>query len=206
MKRKNAFTILELMFVVAIISILAATLFPVFIQTKKRARLTQDIVQMRQVYLAIAMYEEDANDHSPPSLLDTLTYARSQSVYASPVDPYAAGIPGVADFPADISAYGDTSRAPFRISYPYLYPMARQLGFDDTWFSQMRNNPTYGLIAVFMYNDPFNPQPSVSQFDVWRLKTTVDRILTDGSLKVAHGQFGVSDGCSLDICFGPIPG
>lgn len=205
MRKLGGFTLVELLTCISIIAVLSAIILPATLKAKKRALLSQDVEQMRQVFDAVVMYEQDADDKSPTSLLYTLAYARSKQVYASPADPYAQGIPGISGFPADICAPDDPLRAPFRISYPYLYPMAIQAGFDANWYQKERNDPTYGLLAVIFYNDPYATNIGVSQFDLWRWRNTVERILTDGSLKTVHGAFGVSDECNIDSCFGLPP-
>ncbi len=201
--RGNGFTLTELLVVIAIISVLAGLIFPVFKKAKQRAHLTQDVIQMKQIYVAVCLYEDDSDDHSPPSLVNTLPYVKAKEVYVSDADPFRGGIPGKKDFPANISSYGDEARASFRISYAYLYPIAHHLGLEDAWFYDMRtNHPEHGLISLFMYNDPFW-QNWPSEFDVWRQKTVNYRIAMDGSFKTVHGDLGITDGCSLDFCFGP---
>ncbi len=59
---KKAFTLIELLVVIAIIAILAAILFPVFAQAKLAAKKSVDISNMKQIGLAIAMYENDYDD------------------------------------------------------------------------------------------------------------------------------------------------
>ena len=63
---KRAFTLIELLVVIAIISILAAILFPVFAQAKASAKQTVCIVHMRQIGMAIMMYQADNSDTWPP--------------------------------------------------------------------------------------------------------------------------------------------
>ncbi len=60
---KKAFTLIELLVVIAIIAILAAILFPVFAQAKMAAKKAVDISNMKQIGLAISMYENDNDDH-----------------------------------------------------------------------------------------------------------------------------------------------
>jgi prepilin-type N-terminal cleavage/methylation domain-containing protein/prepilin-type processing-associated H-X9-DG protein len=59
---KRAFTLIELLVVIAIIAILAAILFPVFAQAKLAAKKTVDLSNMKQMALAIAMYQNDYDD------------------------------------------------------------------------------------------------------------------------------------------------
>jgi prepilin-type N-terminal cleavage/methylation domain-containing protein/prepilin-type processing-associated H-X9-DG protein len=56
---RRGFTLIELLVVIAIIAILAAILFPVFAQAREAARKTQDISSMKQIGLAVTMYNTD---------------------------------------------------------------------------------------------------------------------------------------------------
>lgn len=62
---RKAFTLIELLVVIAIIAILAAILFPVFAQAKEAAKKTQDLSNVKQLGVAIAMYANDNEDLMP---------------------------------------------------------------------------------------------------------------------------------------------
>jgi prepilin-type N-terminal cleavage/methylation domain-containing protein/prepilin-type processing-associated H-X9-DG protein len=61
-ERRRAFTLIELMSVIAIITILAALLFPVMAQAREAARTTQCVSNMRQLGLAARMYLTDHDE------------------------------------------------------------------------------------------------------------------------------------------------
>ena len=64
LKRKG-FTLIELLVVIAIIAILAAILFPVFTRAKENARKTVCLSNLKQIGMALKMYDRDNNDYGP---------------------------------------------------------------------------------------------------------------------------------------------
>jgi len=66
--RKNAFTLIEMLVVVAIIAILFALLFPVLSKAKASARRTTCLNNLRQINLGTRMYCDDSNDATPGSV------------------------------------------------------------------------------------------------------------------------------------------
>ena len=67
MKRRSdlAFTLVELLVVIAVIAILAALLFPVFAQAREKARQAACASNLRQIGMAFAMYTEDYDERLP---------------------------------------------------------------------------------------------------------------------------------------------
>jgi prepilin-type N-terminal cleavage/methylation domain-containing protein len=64
---RRAFTLVELLVVIAIIAILAAIMFPVFAQAKKTAKQTVCIVHLRQIGMAMMMYQTDNDGRWAPA-------------------------------------------------------------------------------------------------------------------------------------------
>ncbi|MBC8137585.1 MAG: DUF1559 domain-containing protein, partial [Fibrella sp.] len=91
---KRAFTLIELLVVIAIIAILAAILFPVFAQSREKARQTSCLSNEKQVGIAILQYLQDhddtymAADHestSPYTWFDPLQpYLKNRDVFKCP--------------------------------------------------------------------------------------------------------------------------
>jgi type II secretion system protein G len=65
---RRAFTLVELLVVVAIIAILAAIALPNFLEAQTRARVTRSRADMRTVETALEAYRVDFNRYPPPIL------------------------------------------------------------------------------------------------------------------------------------------
>src|SRR5580698_3864805 len=63
--RKKAFTLIELLVVIAIIAILAAMLLPVLAAAKRRAQRINCVSNVKQVNLALRIWEGDNNNLYP---------------------------------------------------------------------------------------------------------------------------------------------
>jgi prepilin-type N-terminal cleavage/methylation domain-containing protein/prepilin-type processing-associated H-X9-DG protein len=64
-KNKKGFTLIELLVVIAIIAILAAMLLPALAAARAKARQAVGISNLKQIGLAVAMYENDYNGFIP---------------------------------------------------------------------------------------------------------------------------------------------
>lgn len=64
-RSRRGFTLIELLVVIAIIAILAAVLFPLFIQSKESAKRSACLSNLRQLGSAAHMYADNWNDRYP---------------------------------------------------------------------------------------------------------------------------------------------
>src|SRR5436309_7030957 len=66
-RRSPAFTLLELLVVIALIAILAALLFPVFAQAREKARSAACMSNLKQIGSAWMIYTQDYDEMFPTS-------------------------------------------------------------------------------------------------------------------------------------------
>jgi prepilin-type N-terminal cleavage/methylation domain-containing protein/prepilin-type processing-associated H-X9-DG protein len=86
--RRNGFTLIEFLVVIAIIAILAAILFPVFAQAREKARQTQCASNARQVGLATNMYLQDYNETFPIGYLNAFSTLGREIIWHFLISPY----------------------------------------------------------------------------------------------------------------------
>ena len=142
---RRGLSLMELLSVVAIISIIAAILVPALMLAKKRAKEPVEVSNMRQLYLGYLAYLEENNDTPPDMLVGTVSYVKSQAIFASPGDNYRKGFPdGTWPSKALIPCGPDRSR--FKVSYPFLKNFAPYDTDPQAW-RQVAEDYAVGLIA-----------------------------------------------------------
>lgn len=133
--RIAAFTLIELLIVIAIIALLAAILFPVFGRARENARRTSCLSNMKQLGLGLMQYTQDFDETMPTggSQLDyahwsapnplpqtwrcfIFPYVKSYQVYACPSNRYSGKFK-VGDFTTGTYQADHDGPGPFPISY-----------------------------------------------------------------------------------------
>ncbi len=140
--RKKAFTLIELLIVVAIIGILAAIAVPNFLNAQVRAKVSRAMADQRTLEMAILQYMNDNNDNPPHS------HAPNQNYWLTTPVPYLSGFlyDPFQDFAAAKTLFSDNSRLGFtKAQYhwdPYdlrYHPNLTPVYFDASV------NPDFGL-------------------------------------------------------------
>ena len=143
MSRREGFTVVELLVVIAIIAVLAAILFPAIASAKRHGREPDEASRMRQVYLGLAMYEDESGE-MPPVLGLARPYVGEDRVFATsyPVRNRAAHGP----YPPAAFTYFTDGESPFPIDFGYLktYPPYDE---NRAAWRYRREEPLCGLIA-----------------------------------------------------------
>src|SRR5437763_928292 len=106
---KRAFTLMELLVVIAVIAILAALLFPAIGGAKAKAQRIACTSNLRQIGLGVRLYSDDSNDASPAT-----TKTNSVDVFSAykQLMKHYVGLPGASSpqdklfaCPADVFYY-----------------------------------------------------------------------------------------------------
>lgn len=96
---RRAFTLIEILVVIAIIGLLAAILFPVFARARENARRTSCSSNLKQIFLSHMLYREDYDGIFAPCAYVNASgghtewpelffpYARNRQVFVCPSDP-----------------------------------------------------------------------------------------------------------------------
>jgi prepilin-type N-terminal cleavage/methylation domain-containing protein len=82
MKRNHAFTLIEMLIVIAIIAVIAALLLPVVSGAKRKARRLTCTNNLRQISLGVRMYSDDSRDASPSPGGSGLTSTNIEPLYS----------------------------------------------------------------------------------------------------------------------------
>ncbi len=78
--RYNAFTLIEILIVLAILSLLAAILFPIVSRARASARTSTCAANLRQIGQALALYKSDHDGFYPPAATIEFPYGSSNDI------------------------------------------------------------------------------------------------------------------------------
>lgn len=155
--QKSAFTLIELLTVIAIIGILAAILIPVVGLVREGARASKCISNLRQIGQAIYLYAEDHNGTTPPARNQNETGLGVAFHYT--LWPYLAG-PARESFVGGsyearaISDVDNVFLCPSTVQNPIPTPRATRIFNESTgaWYSYTKNI----LPSMTLMNRDFN--------------------------------------------------
>lgn len=167
---RRAFTLLEILIVVAIIALLVALLLPVFQQARKKSYEPVCTSNLRQFHVAFSLYREDYGETARYQAL-LLPYIRDRRVLRCPADTYKHG---AAWFGSD---KGDRW---IETSYYYYRPFT-----DDYVRILEQADPNHG-IAVCLLHGKRRPYPlELAELDIIG---KVLRLRLDGSVSRGYAE------------------
>jgi prepilin-type N-terminal cleavage/methylation domain-containing protein len=120
-----AFTLVEVLIVAAVLTLLAAIIFPVFGRVREAGRRTMCVSNLHQIGLAVQMYERDYNRRLPPRLSAiSPQYLSDARILLCPDDKMRGAFPGNERMEANLFLPGG-------VSYEYIpnWVKAHELGW-----------------------------------------------------------------------------
>jgi prepilin-type N-terminal cleavage/methylation domain-containing protein len=139
---KRAFTLVELLVVIAVLAILAALLLPALARAKERGRQASCINSVRQQTLAVLMYADENSDVLPPTAYND---ANDNEVdWPTLLDPYLNYVAKIHLCPSDrnsqINSYGLNELAFVDLTDPDPGPPMRLASFHSPTLSIMQGD------------------------------------------------------------------
>ncbi len=196
--RRMAFTLLEILVVIGILSLLAALLFPVFARAREEGRKTGCISNLKQLGMAFAQYVSDYDSHYPDSMSYD-TPAGIPSTWDILILPYSKS-PAVLQCPSDHTATrfqlpGLGSNL-YR-SYGYTYNLSKS-GHSDTPHDALIPRPT--LTVLLGEREPYLSDGAVPHWTyghylenlgaqvIWRHNDAANFLFVDGHVRTYTGS------------------
>lgn len=153
--RRKAFSLIELLVIMAVIGILAAIILPVFFRAKEQAKRTADITNMNSIQQALGIYRSDQGGF-PPLLIQVAEYDGTMLRRVSEVRRgfiYKSKLNDITAFHSEGNPASDES-ATVQACWPNGDPRAASLGPNEQQFKGPGDLVTYTDLA---WN--FNPAP-----------------------------------------------
>jgi type II secretory pathway pseudopilin PulG len=117
MRREAGLSLKEFLLAVAVLLATAAIVAPVYLRTRQGSLERLDVERMRQVFVAMMVYEELNFSHPPPSLL-ALNPEVEPGIYQAARDPFVAV--RAPAYPVEPGLPDREVESPVRISFAYL--------------------------------------------------------------------------------------
>lgn len=159
MKHQKAFTLIEMLIVVAIVALLVALLFPVLLNARRHAQISPCISNLKQLYTALTMYRDDCGGCWPYYLAQLEPYVRSHEVYRCPLDTF-----GGAGRTETVARWGANRKFP--VSYfsvlffagmathgPLGVPHPDDANRVNFFRALQREDPNHGVVVCMLHGE-----------------------------------------------------
>ena len=137
---RNAFTLIELLIVVAIIAILAAIAVPNFLEAQTRSKIARAQADMRSIGLALEAYKIDWNKYAPQKTPNP-PYAMIQAV-VNRLTCLSTPVAYLSSIPTDPWEHKDLLKTGAYRAYVYAYKPDSVLLNASTWGSPIWGGPS----------------------------------------------------------------
>ncbi len=176
MRDRTAFTLVELLIVVAIIAILAGIAVPNFLEAQTRSKVSRAKADMRTIATGLEAYAVDNNRYPPSTLVPRFARLRKLTTPVSyltsvPADVFNSADAGAGQFRRSGNfAYGampidEESRYALTSDGPDLVPQNEPIEFYPGYPQVAWEEPSSGF--DYVRYDPTNG--TVSAGDIWRV-------------------------------------
>lgn len=168
---RRAFTLIELLLVIAIIALLVALLLPLFQQARKKSYEPVCTSNLRQFHVAFSLYRENYGE-APQYQAWLLPYIKDRRILQCPADTYKRGA----------AWWGSDKETKWiETSYHYFRP------FSDPFRDIMaRHDPNHGIAICILHGRRNSPVRGPFASMDYVGKTL--RLRMDGSIQVAQVQ------------------
>lgn len=182
--RRRGWGTKEALLALIVILAAAAILIPIANRTLQKNLLLTESGRMRQIYVALAYYEEQYDSMAAPSLVAASTYDPKKADYLSGLDPFANTPSPTGAFPCDPGLDNDETST-FRISFSYLPNYMRAGKIKLKPWAETRLDGSIGELADEWYGSVDAGTPFHA-----KVAGRLLRINTDGSVYVLPDRGG----------------
>ncbi|MEP0767385.1 MAG: type II secretion system protein [Fimbriimonadia bacterium] len=185
-----AFTLVELLVVLAIVAALAGIILPVVTAAKRRAQEIPCTTNLRNQWVALSLYCDDRGSgwvHAPLYLSEIRPYLRCDEVFLCLADPRPRGLPLYPLVIQSLPSVKNEILVPYQVSYVYAR-QCRPLNAELTWMRFLRSHPRIGVVACLWHGGKcFEFPPWIDPYPVPVYVGRVLRVRTDGTVEAGPG-------------------